>query len=117
MQRFQFIKKKHPYRNLLISVLLISALLFLLSGGVSTLSDTSLREQKTTLELALDESALHYYSLHGYYPQRLDDLITQYRIIYDSERFYIDYQPSGMNLMPEITVITRSISKAGGTLY
>ena len=50
---------------------------------------------------------MHCYSLNGYYPESLEELVKEYGITYDSARFLVDYQPQGANLMPEITVLRK----------
>lgn len=108
MRGFLFAKRKHHFRSLILSVFLLVAVIFLLYTGVNTLSRTSLEQQKITLLSALNEGALHCYALYGYYPEDLDALLSKYHIIYDEDMFFVDYQPNAQNLMPEITVISKS---------
>lgn len=107
MARFQSSKKNHQVRNTVLSVLLFLGILLMFYSGISSLSSASLREQKNTLETALTQSAVHCYALNGYYPENLEELVGIYGIIYDKDLFFVDYQPQGQNLMPEITVLER----------
>ena len=42
-----------------------------------------------------------------YYPESLEALVEEYKINYNHELFYVDYQVLGGNLFPEITVLSR----------
>lgn len=105
MARFQTTKKKNSFRNMLLSAVIFAAVLFLFYSGINALSSSSIREQKETLAATLTQSAVHCYALNGYYPESLEQLLRDYHITYDRDRLYIDYQPQGQNLMPEITVL------------
>lgn len=107
MARFETGKQNSFLRNMILSVLIFMIILFLFYTGISSLSDTSEREQETTLYSAITESAVHYYAVNGYYPEDLNTLIDDYGITYDKEHFFVDYQPQGENIMPEITVIKK----------
>lgn len=107
MRRFQRKKQHHFIRNMLLSLLLFFVLLTAFYRGVSSLSAVSAREQEATLRSAITEGAVHCYAVRGYYPQNLDTLIEDYGITYDREEFFVDYQPQGENIMPEITVIRK----------
>ena len=49
----------------------------------------------------------HCYAIEGTYPDSLEYLIENYGLIYDEGHYYIDYQPLGSNLMPDVTIIQR----------
>ena len=101
MARFETGEQNSFLRNMILSVLIFMIILFLFYAGISSLSDTSEREQETTLYSAITESAVHYYA------EDLNTLIDDYGITYDKQHFFVDYQPQGENIMPEITVIKK----------
>ena len=37
----------------------------------------------------------------------MDYLKENYGLMYDEDRYFIDYQPLGSNLMPDVTIIPR----------
>lgn len=47
------------------------------------------------------------YALEGYYPSDIDYLINNYHIIYNQDRFDIQYEVIASNIMPNITIIER----------
>lgn len=106
---FQTRKKHSPFRNILLSVLIFFAVIGLFYVGTSALSGTSQKEQEKLLQTAMTESAVHFYALNGYYPENLDSLLDNYGITYDKDRFFVDYQPQGENIMPEITVVKKGM--------
>mgnify|MGYP004537874161 CR=1 FL=1 len=106
---FQTRKKHSPFRNILLSVLIFFAVIGLFYVGTSALSGTSQKEQEKLLQTAMTESAVHFYALNGYYPENLDSLLDNYGITYDKDCFFVDYQPQGENIMPEITVVKKGM--------
>ena len=88
------------------------------SGGPSAVSDTPSpasssvssrtdEEEMRTLQTAVMRGITHCYAIEGTYPDSLEYLIENYGLIYDEGHYYIDYQPLGSNLMPDVTIIQR----------
>lgn len=107
MARFDTGKHSSFLRNMLLSILLFIGIILIFYLGIQNLTKTSEKEQENTLRSAITESAVHCYAVNGYYPENLDTLIRDYGIVYDKEHFFVDYQPQGENIMPEITVIRK----------
>lgn len=108
MNRFLYTEKKKNSHSLLISVLLFLLAAGLFYVGTDTWSDTTSKAQKASLEQTLQESIVHCYCVEGRYPESLAYLKENYGISYDKNRFYVDYQPVGENIMPDLTVIERT---------
>lgn len=107
MARFTVKKQRTSLRTMFLSILVFLGILFLFSMGVSSLSDSSDRKQEAALRSAITESAVHCYAIKGCYPKNLETLVEDYGITYDTEHFFVDYQPQGENIMPEITVVRK----------
>lgn len=60
-----------------------------------------------TLETAVMRGITHCYAIEGTYPDSLEYLIENYGLIYDESHYYIDYQPLGSNLMPDVAIIRK----------
>lgn len=108
MNRFQ--KQKKPFKKVLLP--LVSAGIFLLIfvffySRVSSLSKNTLSEQQKNLKSAIQKSAVHCYAVEGAYPESLDYLKEHYGITYDPDKFIVDYEIIGSNLMPDVTVFLR----------
>ena len=43
-----------------------------------------------------------------YYPPSLEYIKEHYGLFYNEELFYIDYQPIGSNIMPDVTILDRT---------
>lgn len=106
MKRFQLEKSRRPYTGV-ISVLLFLVILFCIYTAVQSLSERSLEEQEQNLIQALRQSTVQCYAVEGFYPENLEYLTKHYGIRYDHNTFFVDYQPSARNIMPEITVIRK----------
>lgn len=112
MKRFQLQKSRRQYSGI-ISVLIFLAVLFAVYTALQSLSGRSIEEQEKTLIRALRQSTVQCYAVEGFYPESLDYLEEHYGIRYDHNTFFVDYQPSGQNIMPEITVIRKGKEGAG----
>lgn len=109
MNRFE----KHNFKNKMMdsinfSLAIFFAVLFLFLFSVSFISQTSEAEQKNNLERALNRSIVNCYAVEGVYPSSLSYIEENYGITYDKNKFFVDYQVLGSNLMPDITIIERT---------
>lgn len=91
----------------LIPILLFAILFALFLYGVNNVSESSLEKQRESLETALHRDIVHCYAVEGSYPPSLDYLFEHYGLIYNKDLFFVDYQPLGSNMMPDVTVITK----------
>jgi hypothetical protein len=82
-------------------------ILMLFTEGLSSLSDSTMRRQKESLENAVTRSVTYCYTVEGTYPENLDYLKDNYGLIYDEETFFVDYRIIGSNVLPDITIIEK----------
>ena len=80
-------------------------ILLLFLRGVQSVSDTTVAKQQESLETALSRSIAQCYAVEGMYPPSLSYLKEHYGLTYDENKFLIDYQSIGANLMPEVVVL------------
>ena len=107
MARFQS-ERKHIFHNkAFISLFIFLLLLLLFLKGIQGLSQTTIYRQKEQLETALSRAVTYSYATNGYYPENLDLLLKEYKINYNQQLFYVDYQVLGGNLFPEITILLK----------
>ncbi|WP_242847353.1 hypothetical protein [Dorea sp. D27] len=59
------------------------------------------------METAVSRGIAHCYAIEGAYPESLQYLEAHYGLIYDKDRFFIDYQILGSNIMPDVTIIDK----------
>lgn len=114
MSRNRFDQNRiNPLRSLiyLLPLLGFIALFILFYRGISSVSDTTTAKQMESLENALNRSITQCYAVEGAYPPNLEYIKEHYGLIYDEDLFYVDYQPIGSNIMPDVTILLRT----GGT--
>lgn len=105
--------RQFPLKRLIIFLPLAAFLLlfFLFYGGVRSVSDTTADKQRESLETALNRSIVQCYAVEGTYPPNLQYLKEHYGLTYDETLFYVDYQPVGSNIMPDVTILTKTGGK------
>lgn len=106
----RFSRKKNPSnrRNLLISVCFFCVVFLAFYFGISSVSERRSEEELSTLEQAVMRNVTYCYAMEGSYPSSLSYLKENYGLLYDEEKYFIDYLPLGANIMPEITIIRRT---------
>lgn len=107
MSRFQYKKQSNKTFGFLPSIGVFLAVILLFLGGLSSLSDSTLRRQKESLENAITRSVTYCYAVEGSYPENLDYLKDNYGLIYDEDTFFVDYRVMGANILPDITIIEK----------
>lgn len=93
--------------HLHISVVVFFVILILCIGGILMLGSSTKDRQQKSLEMALHRDIIQCYAVEGTYPPSLNYIKEHYGLTYDEESFFIDYQPSGSNLQPDITIIRK----------
>lgn len=94
---------------------LLSAIVFcgLFYAGILYTQQDSLEKEQITLTQALQGGAVRTYARTGRYPQNLDELLSDYHITYDTEKFVVEYIPNGSNLLPTLSVLPINAKKGG----
>lgn len=100
--------KKRILSSVNFSALLFIAVLVVFIIAVSDFADSNAANQKEILTDAINRDIVHCYAIDGSYPPSLDYIEEHYGLIYDHDRFLIDYEVMGSNLMPNVTIIERS---------
>lgn len=101
-------KKNNSLSLSLVSFIII---LWLIINGVRFVSEKSLVENAIALEKNIQQAAVTCYSIEGSYPQSIEYLEKNYGLIVDRERYVIQYETVGSNLMPSIAATPK------GTYY
>ena len=91
------------------SIVFFAAVIAAFIVAVSTFSGNNAANQKEILTEALNRDIVHCYSVEGMYPPSLEYIEEHYGLNYDHARFIIDYQSVGSNLMPNVTIIERTV--------
>lgn len=107
MKRFQTTKQTHTASSFLWSICIFLFLLLCFSYGIQSVSKTADRTEMDTLERAVRRNVVQCYAAEGRYPESLSYLKENYPLYYDEEKYFIGYEVSGENIMPDITIIPR----------
>lgn len=105
--RFEMRKRDSSARNLIISLAVFVIIAVCFWCAADSISDRTQAEERMLLEAALNRSITHCYAIEGTYPESLEYLTKNYGLTYDENKFYIDYQPLGADIMPDVTVIEK----------
>ena len=97
----------------IVPILFAAVLCLIFYLGIARTQTDSLEKEQVTLTQALEVGAIRTYALTGRYPQSLDELLSDYHITYDSEKFVVEYVPNGSNLLPSISVLPVNARKGG----
>ena len=97
----------------IVPILFAAVLCLIFYLGIARTQTDSLEKEQVTLTQALERGAIRTYALTGRYPQSLDELLSDYHITYDSEKFVVEYVPNGSNLLPSISVLPVNARKGG----
>ena len=108
MNRFQ---KKRGFSlsqlTLPASILIFLLIFLLFYKGVGSVSQAASEQQMENLQQAIRRSTVHCYAVEGSYPESLDYLKEHYGITYNPEKYIVDYEIIGSNLMPDVKVFAR----------
>ncbi len=105
MNRFSDGKKRRSLPGFLLPFLLFLVIFFFAFRGISSISDTAAAKEMEGLEQTVYRDIVHCYASEGCYPPGIDYLKEHYGLVWNEERYWIDYQPIGSNLMPDVTVV------------
>lgn len=108
--RFVNGQKDHHRRKIWVflyfATFVVIAVLFIFA--LNYMGKSSITNQQESLESALRRDIIQCYSIEGMYPPSLDYIKSHYGLSYDESLFFIDYQPIGSNIYPDVTVICLS---------
>ena len=97
--------KKRPFRHAVAAVLTAAALAAaaFLAGQTGQASEEQARQ---AAEEAVRQAMISCYAIEGCYPASFDYLKEHYGVSVD-ERFVVEYDAFGGNIMPQVTVLVR----------
>lgn len=107
MHRFENEHNTSYLKNIFISLAIFFLIFICFWFGISSFSGQTEAEEMRTLENAIMRNITQYYAVEGFYPEDLDDLKESYGLYYDEDKFFVDYQPLGANILPDVTIIKK----------
>ncbi|MBW7572937.1 hypothetical protein [Caproiciproducens faecalis] len=100
-------KKKFAYRDLLLSVLVFSAVLFLFWGGFTSAVRANSAEKLRVTRAAVQKAIISCYAVEGFYPPDIQYLEDHYGIEIDHSKYVVQYETAGSNIMPSVQVLEK----------
>jgi len=99
--------KRRIFSSFTVSVAIFIAVIILFIYGISTISNSSVTNDKEILENAINHDIVHCYCIEGMYPPSVKYMKERYGLIYDEDKFIVDYEYIGGNIMPKVTIISK----------
>lgn len=108
MRQYRFhCEKDHDLRSTLMRLLLLFVILLCFIYAMHVLSSYTLSSGAENLERVLEADISEFYARKGYYPESLQELQDSVTFVYSEEDYIIDYQVTGANVRPSVTVLIR----------
>lgn len=107
MNRFGYQKQSRHTPKFMLSIAVFLLIFFLFLQGISSLSVSTRKRQKESLENAIMRNVTYCYTVEGAYPESLDYLKENYGLTYDEDLFFVDYRIAGSNILPDVTIIEK----------
>ncbi|MDE7285476.1 MAG: hypothetical protein K2N55_01345 [Lachnospiraceae bacterium] len=109
MNRFTTQAEKRRFRllHMRLTYLIGPVILMIFVLSLSFIGDSTVSRQKESLETALNRDIIHCYAVEGFYPPSLTYIEEHYGLTYNHDLFFVDYQPIGSNMRPDVTILVR----------
>ncbi|MDE5910574.1 MAG: hypothetical protein K2H52_17865 [Lachnospiraceae bacterium] len=109
MNRFttQAEKRRFHLPHMRLTYLIGPVILIIFVLSLSFIGDSTVSRQKESLETALNRDIIHCYAVEGFYPPSLTYIEEHYGLTYNHDLFFVDYQPIGSNMRPDVTILVR----------
>ena len=99
--------KKRILESVNFSIIFFIAVIAVFIIGITAISSNNEKDERKILESALNKDVVHCYAIEGYYPPNLQYIKDHYGLTYDEDKFLVDYEPIGNNIMPNVTIVEK----------
>lgn len=99
--------KKRIFSSFTVSIVIFVAVISIFIYGISAVSNSSVVNDKEILTEAINRDIVHCYCVEGMYPPSVSYMEEHYGLVYDSDKFIIDYEYIGSNIMPKVMIISK----------
>ena len=97
--------RKNRYGQILLAAAVLFLFVAVFLAGVQSVSSVSETKEMEQIENAVVRSAVLCYGTEGAYPESLDYLKEHYGLLYDEEKYIVNYEIVGKNLRPQVRVV------------
>lgn len=106
--RFENTKDRRSVDPMALSVVMFIAVIVAFIIGIGYVSGSSYLDDEATLLKAINRDIVHCYAVEGAYPESLEYMEENYGLTYNHDRFIVDYDVQGANIMPTVMIVERS---------
>lgn len=99
--------KKRIFSSYTITIVIFITVIVLFVYGIATISNSSVTNDKDILEKAINHDIIHCYCVEGMYPPNVKYMEQHYGLTYDSDKYIVDYEYIGANIMPKVMIISK----------
>lgn len=108
MNRFKKNNLKNKiYNPMLLPIVIFTIILLLFISGIGSITSSSLTNGKQILSEAIERDIVHCYAVEGMYPPSLNYMEKHYGLTYDKNKYIVDYEYIGANIMPTVYIIEK----------
>lgn len=100
--------KKRIFSSFSLSVTIFIAVIVIFIYGVSAVSNSSVVNDKEILTEAIEKDIIHCYCVEGMYPPSVKYMQEHYGLTFDDDKYIVDYEYIGANIMPKFMVIQKN---------
>ena len=100
--------KKRIFSSFTLSVVIFIAVIALFVYGISAVSNSSVVNDQEILSEAVNRDIVHCYCIEGMYPPNISYMEDHYGLIYDKDKFIVDYEYIRANIMPKVTIVRKT---------
>ena len=75
--------------------------------GIGNTQESTNKEGARLLEDSIRRAIITSYSLEGRYPATIEQIVNNFGVHIDTDRFIVHYMVFGANMMPSVVVISR----------
>ncbi len=106
--------KRNGIKNILrrvFPIVLFIAMIVWICTALSNTSEFSGREQLAAVKNTIENGITLCYAIEGVYPPTAEYLRENYGVIYDKNKYIVNYERFADNVRPSVTVIERQAPK------
>lgn len=108
MNRFSKPSLKEKLRSVFpTSIVAFVLVILLFLYGISSVSKSQVLDERKLLEDAIVRDISHCYAVEGSYPPSLHYMQEHYGLTYDQDKFLVNYEYIGSNIMPTFYILER----------
>lgn len=100
-------KLRHSVITWILPLVLFILLIIWFTMSLIKTEAAAKNQQLSAVNQAVLNGAVLCYSIEGTYPENLDYLIDNYKVVYNSDKYIVHYEFFASNIRPNISVIEK----------